>query len=828
MFAAPPQVSYPVCVTTSATGEVYVGIDEQGSLGKKEGRGRIVRCIDTDGDGQADKFNTFATVDHPRGLVYDHHQLWVLHPPTLSLFIDKDKDGVSDEQRTIISGISTEQVAARGADHTTNGIRMGIDGWIYIAVGDYGFNEAIGTDGRVLRKRGGGVVRVRPDGSDMEIYSWGLRNILDVCVDPELNMFTRDNTNDGGGWNVRVTHIIQGGQYGYPSKYINFADETLPPMADYGGGSGCGAMYLYDPRWPAGFNSMALTCDWGTSKVYRHRPSLLNATYSADQDDFLSLPRPTDIDLDPSGRLFVTSWKDGGFDFSTPEVGFVAMLTPHDYTPKPLPDLESLSVAELVTRMKGAGSAGLLHLQQALLRRNSAEVTPLLIALINDSNADMAARVAALYTYKQGVGAKANAEIAELAFKQGPMQAAALRALTDRLGELPDVDVQRWTELLKQDDPRVKAQALISIKRLADSGKLSPESRKSLTQSVLPLSVIRDAAGNERMTKVAHDQGDEPRVIPILATESLISLADVAALAEAAEGKMQSGVLRALRQLHTKEAVDLVLARLSKSYEPQERLKWLDVLARLYYREGDYLKGNWWGTRPDNRGPYYDRQAWDQTDRIKQVLGQAAASVKGDDATAFKALLEKYQISLGKDSEVAAMATEDDKPIEVAKADPNNPSQIGNMPLDAVKTKAIALKGNADAGKALFKSQACIACHTYADGQTPQGPHLVDIGKRYSRKELVDSVLEPSLKLAQGFDTWSVLTSDGQVYTGFVVLESAERLTLRGSDGRRMEIPQDDIDERRKQEQSMMPAGLVNNLTPEQFADLLAYLESLH
>ncbi len=145
-----------------------------------------------------------------------------------------------------------------------------------------------------------------------------------------------------------------------------------------------------------------------------------------------------------------------------------------------------------------------------------------------------------------------------------------------------------------------------------------------------------------------------------------------------------------------------------------------------------------------------------------------------------------------------------------------------------MKAKATALKGNAEAGKALFKSQACIACHTYADGQTPQGPHLVDIGKRYSRKELVDSVLEPSLKLAQGFDTWSVLTSDGQVFTGFVVLESAERLTLRGSDGKRMEVPQDDIDERRKQEQSMMPAGLVNNLTPEQFADLLAYLESLH
>ncbi len=122
---------------------------------------------------------------------------------------------------------------------------------------------------------------------------------------------------------------------------------------------------------------------------------------------------------------------------------------------------------------------------------------------------------------------------------------------------------------------------------------------------------------------------------------------------------MQSGVLRTLRQLHSKEAIDLILARLSKAYEPQERLKWLDVLARLYYREGDYMNGNWWGTRPDNRGPYFDRQAWDQTERIKQVLVQAASSVKGDDASAFKAMLEKYQISLGKESEIAEMAPEE-------------------------------------------------------------------------------------------------------------------------------------------------------------------------
>ena len=47
-----------------------------------------------------------------------------------------------------------------------------------------GSTKAVGKDGTTLSKRGGGVVRVRPDGTEMEIYSWGQRNIVDVAIDP--------------------------------------------------------------------------------------------------------------------------------------------------------------------------------------------------------------------------------------------------------------------------------------------------------------------------------------------------------------------------------------------------------------------------------------------------------------------------------------------------------------------------------------------------------------------------------------------------------------------------------------------------------------------
>jgi len=76
----------------------------------------------------------------------------------LSVFTDANDDGRADgPAKNLVSGIcSGHSVRERGTDHSTNGIQMGIDGWIYIAVGDFGFPEARGTDGKTLNMLGGG------------------------------------------------------------------------------------------------------------------------------------------------------------------------------------------------------------------------------------------------------------------------------------------------------------------------------------------------------------------------------------------------------------------------------------------------------------------------------------------------------------------------------------------------------------------------------------------------------------------------------------------------------------------------------------------------
>ncbi len=232
----PPNVGYPVCVSAAPTGEVFVGIDENGSLDQKPGRGRVVRCVDTKGTGKADTFTTFCTIDSPRGVFFDDNQLFVLHPPLIEVYTDEKGEGVATSHDTLVTGLGFG-LDSRGADHTTNAIRMGIDGFLYIAMGDYGSPHAKAKDGSTLKHRGGGIVRVRPDGSELEMYVVGTRNICDLAIDPYMNVFTLDNTNDGDGWWVRAAHDIQSGNYGYPMYYMNFSDELIPPMADYGGGA---------------------------------------------------------------------------------------------------------------------------------------------------------------------------------------------------------------------------------------------------------------------------------------------------------------------------------------------------------------------------------------------------------------------------------------------------------------------------------------------------------------------------------------------------------------------------------------------------------------
>ena len=250
---------------------------------------------------------------------------------------------------------------------------------------------------------------------------------------------------------------------------------------------------------------------------------------------------------------------------------------------------------------------------------------------------------------------------------------------------------------------------------------------------------------------------------------------------------------------------------------------------RLYHCEADY-EGSWWGIRPDTNGPYFDPREWECSARIASVLKAAVLDGDRDTVTFLRGELARRRVrlqGLPTDSAPGSPKAEEEIRVVIAKPDPKNPDQIGNMSYETAAARSLRTTGNVERGKILFAAQSCRACHTDADGQTPKGPHLVEIGKRYSPAELVESILKPSVKIAQGYESYGFSMADGKVFTGFVVSEGAQAVQVRESSGALRELKRSEIEERRRHEPSAMPEGVAASLTPDQLADLVAYLRSL-
>lgn len=134
-------------------------------------------------------------------------------------------------------------------------------------------------------------------------------------------------------------------------------------------------------------------------------------------------------------------------------------------------------------------------------------------------------------------------------------------------------------------------------------------------------------------------------------------------------------------------------------------------------------------------------------------------------------------------------------------------------------------KGQIERGQQLFSAAGlgCAKCHAKtADAAINAGPSLADAAKRFTVSHLVESILIPGKQISPVFKATQVVTKEGRVLLGLVIGETAERLEMIQTDATQVTIPISEIEERKLQEQSPMPAGLVK--TPEELRDILAYL----
>lgn len=137
-----------------------------------------------------------------------------------------------------------------------------------------------------------------------------------------------------------------------------------------------------------------------------------------------------------------------------------------------------------------------------------------------------------------------------------------------------------------------------------------------------------------------------------------------------------------------------------------------------------------------------------------------------------------------------------------------------------------ASEASAERGLAVFAKAQCAKCHRHGDHGQTVGPDLSTLANRFTRTEMLESILFPSQVISSQYQAKTILTTDGKTLSGLVVAGAGGEKMVITSTGERIELRETDIEEIKPSNVSSMPSGLLDTLTLEEIADLMALLKS--
>ena len=228
LVACHPEVEACATVCAAPDGSLYIGsAPGDRRMASSEAVHTVVRIS---GLGSGRKRTIFASKIHPpAGSMWHDGWLYVVHGSQLTRFKDTNADGVADAREELISQLGIPPYTGLGGC-AVGGFALGMDGFLYLGVGERGIYQARSVkDGSAATMRGGGIVRCTTEGTRLAIFSMGGRNQRWVHLDAEDHAFARDDA-VGVGSSSRLLHLIEGGDYGYPFHDGSTPKNGLPPV----------------------------------------------------------------------------------------------------------------------------------------------------------------------------------------------------------------------------------------------------------------------------------------------------------------------------------------------------------------------------------------------------------------------------------------------------------------------------------------------------------------------------------------------------------------------------------------------------------------------
>jgi putative heme-binding domain-containing protein len=147
----------------------------------------------------------------------------------------------------------------------------------------------------------------------------------------------------------------------------------------------------------------------------------------------------------------------------------------------------------------------------------------------------------------------------------------------------------------------------------------------------------------------------------------------------------------------------------------------------------------------------------------------------------------------------------------------------------AAMVEKVKKNGDPVRGEAVYRRQQllCMTCHAIGESGGILGPNLVSIGASAPVDYLIESLLEPSKKIKEGYHMIIVSKKDGGVVSGGLVNDGADELTIRDPANQTVKVAKSVVASRQMSPVSMMPAGLTASLREDEFVDLVRFLSEL-
>lgn len=735
-----------------------------------------------------------------RGLVFDGENLYANANNSKGLFRLRINETGQATESTLIREFSGS------VGHGRNDITIH-EGWLYEIHGDSVDlpRESITDLSSPLRqwsgdasRHEGHLLRMNLQSGAWEVMCGGLRNPYGIAAHPSGEMFTFDADNEfdmGTPWYrpTRVLALYPGGDVGYrtagkqlPPRFHD-QPENLPAVLTIGRSSPTAV--FCDPKlaFPEPYRQALYLLDWTYGRVIAVHVAPSGAGWRAEAELFLQ-GRPlnvTDVARGPDGAMYLIT---GGR--KTQSSLFRIASKSNFVSDEDSPSFASSHEKE-VARFSQHNLAVRKQLEQISRQRDASQFSIVIENLASDDPVlRHAARIALerlpVDTWPNSIldfetkNEKKNLWLyGNLAFGQSMVplgEGVAQGAIGDRQS---DRLLKKW---------------------------LACEPHKmGLSQRFVWLRLI------ELCLRADHENVKANRQAVI---EKLLANWPQAELQLAPEGssvEFRQRTAQVLGQLNSTEAIEAISKELINSPRQEDQLAGL--LSLRHQSKG-------WSAA--NR-----RTQW-------QALRESEHMIGGQGLPTFiEAIRTDSMSSLSEEERTMLEDLIDAKKEETIEIAPSRPVvrkwQVEDLKELASNTNVY---GDRSRGAKIYRDASCVRCHRIVGQGRSVGPDLTFAGRRFSPKDLLESILQPSRSVAENYRLDVIVTDSGTVHTGTILVEGdyrSEKLRIQTDPLRArsiVEVDKREIEEHRQLDRSPMPDGLLDVFDREEIRDLIAYLQN--